>query len=255
MRPRNEKLTRHWLREIIRTVPLEGSPSLRLIRRAPQGITRPGKGLGVLPSSFNPPTKAHQALIESARGVKPIDEVLLVLDRKPLDKRIFGATLEERISMILLCFEKDPTVSVAFTNRGRFVEKLELVMRSYPDNTIVRFIVGYDTLTRVLDEKYYENRDAALARLFADSEFLVATRGNAGVDDIERLILQERNRPFANKIIPFDIPLPIRQLSSTQIREKRYRGNEIGDLVPSEILPYMERRRLYRNRKPPAGSN
>lgn len=248
MRAKDEALTLGWLRGIIRSIPLEGPPVFRWIKRAPQGIASPGGSLGVLPSSFNPPTKAHRILIKSARSVEPIDEVLLVLDRRPLDKEIFGASLEERLLMILLCFAKDPTVSIAFTNKGLFAEKLTLLMKAYPVNTAIRFIVGHDTLTRILDAKYYEDRDASLARLFADSQFLVATRGNVGVDGIKKLILQKKNRPFAEKITPFEMPLPFRGLSSTQIRNEIRKGREIADLVPQEILLYLRRKGLYRNR-------
>ncbi|NIO03310.1 MAG: hypothetical protein GTN74_01490 [Proteobacteria bacterium] len=247
MEPRHEKLRLDRFRRIIRAVPLEGPPIFRWIKRAPQGIKKPGRALGVLPSSFNPPTKAHRILIEKARDLRPIDEVLLILDKRPLDKEIFGASLEERLLMILLCFQKDSAVSLAFTNRGRFVEKLELIMDAYPKDTLIRFIVGYDTMVRVLDAKYYENRNASLTRLFAGSEFLVATRGNARVDEIRRLALQRENRPFAEKIIPLEIPLPHRRLSSTQIRNAIRQRSEIDEFVPSQIKSYLERSRLYRN--------
>jgi nicotinamide-nucleotide adenylyltransferase len=249
MKARDEKLRLDRLRRVITDSPLEGPPKLRWISRAPQGIKGPGKSLAVLPSSFNPPTVAHQALIESARAIEPIDEVLLVLDKQPLDKEIFGASLEERLLMILLCFEKDTSLSIAFTNRGLFVEKLSLIMRAYPEKTVIKFVVGYDTLIRILDPKYYENRGASLSRLFADSLFLVATRGEAGMDEIKNLISQERNSPYSVRIRPFEIPFPIRQVSSTQIRNEIERGRNIDHLVPSEIVSYIKKTGHYRNLK------
>lgn len=247
MRERDEKLRLEWLRGIIRSAPLKGPLVLRWVRRAPQAITGPGKSLGVFPSSFNPPTKAHMILLERARNVEPIDEILLALDRRPLDKKIFGASLEERLSMILLCFEKDPSVSVAFTNGGLFIEKLALVMKAYPDNTMIRFIVGHDTLIRIFEARYYKNRDTSLRRLFADSRFLVATRGSVGINEIKELISQKENRPFSERIMPFEIPFSIGQLSSTQVRNEICHGRNIDDIVPQEIVSYLKRRDLYRN--------
>jgi len=233
------------LRKIIRDAPQGEPPVLRWVRRAPQGITGPGRSLGVFPASFNPPTIAHRTLIQRARSVEPIDETVLILDRRPLDKRIFGASLEERLSMILLCFEKDPTVSVAFTNAGLFVDKLALLLQAYPDNTTIRFIVGSDTLIRVLDRKYYENRDASLKRLFADSRFLVATRRNVGLKEIEKLLDREENRPFSERIALFKIPLSIGHLSSTRARNRIRRGGNVDEIIPKEIVSYVKRRGLY----------
>ncbi|NIQ39678.1 MAG: hypothetical protein GTN81_13965 [Proteobacteria bacterium] len=249
MKPRDEKLKLDRLREIVRGAPLEEPPVFHLIRRALQGITGQGRSLGVLPSSFNPPTTAHKALIERACTVEPIDEIVLVLDKKPLDKEIAGVSLEQRLLMMLLCFENDPTVSIAFTNRGLFVDKLTLLKKAYPDNTMIRFIVGYDTLTRILDAKYYEDRDASLNRLFAESRLLVATRGNVGTDRIKRLALQKENRPFAEKIVPFEMPFATRHVSSTHIRKDLSKGKTIEHLVPVEIAFYLRKTGLYRIRR------
>jgi nicotinate (nicotinamide) nucleotide adenylyltransferase len=246
MGERNREGTLDWLRGIITETPLKGPPVLCWVRRAPQGIRNPGKSLGVFPSSFNPPTIAHRVLIERARNVAPMDETLLILDRRALDKEISGALLDERLLMILLCFEKDPTVSVAFTNRGRFVEKLALIKRAYPDETRIRFIVGYDTLVRVLAARYYKDREASLRQLFAGSQFLVATRGSAGFAEIKAFMSKIENRPFSQKIIPFEIPFPIRQLSSTHVRSRISRGNDVDTLVPAEVLSYLRERGLYR---------
>jgi nicotinamide-nucleotide adenylyltransferase len=247
MRTKDEKLGMNRLRGIISGAPLEGPAMLQWVRRAPRGIRGPGKSLGVLPSSFNPPTEAHRLLVEKARTVDLIDEILLILDRKSVDKGIFGASLEERLWMILLCFESDPTVSVAFTNRGLFSEKLTLVMKAYPDNTMIRFIVGYDTLIRVLDAKYYKNRDDSLSGLFADSHFLVAPRGRVGINGIKRLLNRRENRPFAKRITLFEIPSSVRQLSSSRIRNDIHEERNIDDRVPPEILSYLRTKGLYRN--------
>jgi nicotinamide-nucleotide adenylyltransferase len=245
MKKRDENKRLEWLRGIIRDAPLEGPPVLQWVRRAPQGITRPSRSLGVFPSSFNPPTTAHRVLIERARSVEPMHEIILILDRRPLDKRVFGASLEERLSMILTGWQEDPTISVAFTNRGRFVEKLVLLKKAYPNNTTIKFIVGYDTLIRVLDPKYYKDRDDALGRLFGDSRFLVAGRGNASIEEIKELISRTNNRPFSERIIPFEIPHSMANMSSTQARNEIRRGRDIDNCVPSEIASYIERKGLY----------
>jgi nicotinamide-nucleotide adenylyltransferase len=241
-----EEETLRWLKRIIEAVPLEGSPRFQWVWRAPQAITKPGQVLAAFPSSFNPPTRAHDRLIQGARQVEPIHEIVLMLDRKALDKEIFGASLEDRLSMVLLLCKKDPTLSVAFTNRGRFVEKLTLLVEAYPSDTSIRFIVGYDTLIRILDAKYYENRETALRSLISGAHFLVATRGDVGIEEIREVIHRKENRSFAKAIKPFEIPFSLGQLSSSQAREAISREKPITDMVPPEIASYIQKRGLYR---------
>ena len=247
MKRNNEEEKLDWLREIIRNAPPAGASVLKWVRRTSRGITGPGRSLGVFPSSFNPPTVAHRTLIERARHVESLDEILLILDRKPLDKSISGASLEERLSMMLLFCEGDPSVSVAFTNRGLFVEKLALLQKAYPSGTIFRFIVGYDTLIRILDAKYYKDRETALGRLFSDSEFLVANRERANIDEIQEHIDREENRWFSERIKPFEIPLAVGRLSSTQARHAIRRGETVEGIVPPEIASYIRQKGLYKN--------
>jgi nicotinamide-nucleotide adenylyltransferase len=237
-----------WLGRIIGRASLNGPGGLQWIRRAPRGISEPEKHLGVFPSSFNPPTTAHSNLIEQARRMEPLDEILLLLDRKSMDKEVFGASLEERLSMILLWCESDATLSLALTNRSRFVDKLPLLRKAYPRKTEIRFLVGYDTLLRILDVRYYENRETSLRRLFSGSQFLVANRGRAGIAEIRELMHQERNRPFSKQVTPFEIPSSARHLSSTKIRLAINHGHEIEDMVSPEIAAFIRRKGLYRNR-------
>jgi len=84
------------------------SPSILLIRRAPRGISAPKGRLGIFPASFNPPTKAHVALVREARKQYGLDEVLVLLDLQAMDKRIFGASLAHRLFMLSLLFRRDP---------------------------------------------------------------------------------------------------------------------------------------------------
>lgn len=90
-------------------------------------------------------------------------------------------------------------------------------------------------------------RNASLRCLFAGSRFLVATRGSVGLDEIKELVDQKENRPFSERIMPFEIPFSIGRLSSTHVRNEIRHGRHIDDLVPPEIVLYLNRRGLYGN--------
>jgi hypothetical protein len=62
-------------------------PSILFVQRAPRGVSAPKGRLGIFPASFNPPTKAHVALVRKARKQYDLDEVLVLLDLAPMDKR------------------------------------------------------------------------------------------------------------------------------------------------------------------------
>jgi len=48
-----------------------------------------------------------------------------------------------------------PAIDVAVTKHARFLDKSEELMRHYPDVAERVYLIGYDTLIRILDTKYY----------------------------------------------------------------------------------------------------
>ena len=167
----------HDLHENIEKLRRRKTPSIHLVRKAPRGLRGRKGRLGIFPASFNPPTKAHVALITEATKRFKLDEILVLLDLQAMDKRIVGAPLEERLKMLRLLFERYSRVSIGLSNRGLFLEKIRPLKKLFLPRTAFVFIVGFDTIIRVLDRKYYKNRKRSLHHLFKACEFLVANRG------------------------------------------------------------------------------
>ncbi|HYL81722.1 MAG TPA: hypothetical protein VEU07_12960, partial [Candidatus Acidoferrum sp.] len=153
-----------------------GPPRLAFVRRAPAGIAeRPGRLL-CLSASFNPLTVAHVWLIQEASRLAQPDEALLLLAKANVDKGAMGIPLERRLSLLDCFVGSRPTFSVAAVSHGRFMDKAVAIHPHYPAGTRLTFILGFDTLVRLFDAKYYADRDASLASLFAGSDFIVANR-------------------------------------------------------------------------------
>ena len=110
--------------------------------------------LGVFPSSFNPLTVSHVELIKRALFEFSMDEILLVLDKKTLDKDFFGATLEDRLLMLRIYCRSKMKLSVGLSSHGLFVDKIIALRNIYSKENDIYFIVGFDTLVRILDERY-----------------------------------------------------------------------------------------------------
>jgi nicotinic acid mononucleotide adenylyltransferase len=214
-------------------------PQLAFLRRATAGIgVLPGTLL-CLSASFNPMTVAHTALIgEGSRLVSP-RETLLLLATVNVDKGSEGLPLERRFDLLLRFAESRPDVSVAAVGHGRFVEKLEAIRAAYPDATRVVFLLGFDTLVRLFDPKYYADRVASLTRLFDGSECIVANRGGDAPSAVEAFLARPEVAPFAHSIHVVRLPTHVAAVSATEVRARLSRGEPIDELVPSEIRPLV----------------
>jgi nicotinic acid mononucleotide adenylyltransferase len=204
-----------------------------------------GGVLGVLPASFNPPTVAHQALVREATKAVPFDEILLILDQQAMDKELFGAPLEDRLLMLLALFGADPQISLGISNRGLFLEKVEALHKVYLRHRQIYFIVGYDTIARILDPAYYEDRDRALCSLFSQARFLVANRKDYGELTLRELFGHKENRPFAPRVTPLVLPPHLAWISSSAVRQQLAKGRSVKGLVPPQIEEFLLKRGFY----------
>ncbi len=191
-------------------------PSILLVRKAPQGILGPKGHLGIFPASFNPPTKAHLALIREAEKQVRLEEVLVLLDIQAMDKEPREAEYEDRLTMLKKAFGRDPKVSIGISNRGLFIEKLKPLRKYYPSPIPFFFIVGFDTILRVMDKKYYPSRKRSLDELFNQCQFLVANRGDHARTTFVRLFDKPENRKYRDKVSFFALP-PNLSLAPTKV--------------------------------------
>jgi nicotinamide-nucleotide adenylyltransferase len=216
-----------------------GSPGLAFARRAPAGIIEPPGHLLCLSASFNPLTVAHVWLIRAASRLAPPDEVLLLLAKANVDKEPEGYPLGRRLTLLCRYAETHPTFSVAAVSHGRFVDKAQAIHPHYPAGASLTFILGFDTLTRLFDPKYYADRDASLAVLFAGCDFVVANRSPDPPEAIDSFLAQPDVTPYAPRIRAIRLPEEIAAISATAIRARFARGEPVTGLVPPEILPLL----------------
>jgi nicotinamide-nucleotide adenylyltransferase len=220
--------------------------SILLIRKAPRGISAPKGRLGIFPASFNPPTKAHVALIREARKQYDLDEVLVLLDLQAMDKRIFGASSAHRLFMLNLLFRRNLKISIGLSNRGLFVEKLGPLRKHYPASATFFFMVGFDTVLRIMDKKYYRNRNRSLRQLFRKSHLLVANRRGQDEKVFQELFERLEHRRFQSRVGFFRIPKSFSTHSSSLVRNKIQQGESVREWVPSSILRFIQATGLYK---------
>jgi len=233
-----------FLRRFLEDIALDGPPEIRWLKRASPPVGE-GEALGVFPASFNPPTKAHLWILEEGRR-KGLKELAVVLDKRPLDKEVREAELVDRLLMLLKLFGDRRDVSLGVSNQGLFLSKLRALQGELPRGARVVLLMGWDTLVRLLDPKYYEDREAALRELFSGAEVLVGLRGEASWGDLEALLSRPENLPFRDRISAFELPLSLRSVSSTEVRRQIAEGRGIPSVVPEEVKDFIRKRALYR---------
>jgi nicotinate (nicotinamide) nucleotide adenylyltransferase len=247
------------LRQSIARLDPRAAPQVVFVRRAPQGITRSGQRLGVFDASFNPPHNAHVEMMRRAQARFNLHEILLLLAKANVDKEMFGATLEQRLGMMLGIAEEHPDYSVAVVSHARFVDKAAALQAKtprrdgkgagYPAGTEIYFILGYDTLVRLFDPKYYADMPAELTRLFSMAQFIATNRKEHGIEDMRRWLARDEVQPFAHKIHLLPLDDFHAHLSSTEVRRRVAAHEPYEHLVPPQVAEFIRQAKLY---PPPA---
>ncbi|MDE2888993.1 MAG: nicotinate-nicotinamide nucleotide adenylyltransferase [Gemmatimonadota bacterium] len=223
-----------------------GPPRAAFLRRAAKGLDRSGGNLVVMDASFNPMTVAHEAMLKRAAETCGAAEALLLLSHANVDKAIYGAPLAQRLAMLEHYAGPYPNVSVAGCSHARFVDKASALRPLYPKSTGLFFVVGYDTLLRLFDRRYYTNMPNELSALFDVAHIVAANRDNIDPNAIRRLKTGSEYAAFADRIHFIALERVYSRISSTAVRTLKEKGNYIGHLVPSRIADAIAALDLYR---------
>ncbi|KAI5845413.1 cytidylyltransferase family protein [Tricharina praecox] len=224
----------------------------------------------VLDSSFNPPTLAHLSLALSSLSslsahphptpTNPSNtRLLLLLATQNVDKPTSPAPFEDRLAMMAL-LSRSPAISVpvdiALTKHARFLDKARDLADAYPGAEQV-YLIGYDTLIRLLDGKYYPTGMGELAKFFKRNQVVCTMREGAWGEQGQREFLEsvkrgEREkegcrREWAQRITLVEGREEGRGVSSTKVREAVKSGdvNALERLLTKEVAEYVRERGLY----------
>jgi nicotinate-nucleotide adenylyltransferase len=193
-------------------------------RQEGAGAPRAGKEVALLGGSFNPPHVAHLMAAWWTLATQGVSEVwLLPAYRHPFGKRL--EPFEDRVRMCELAAAAIRGVHVCSAEAelrddplvGKTVRTLEHLQTKHPTFRFA-LVVGADILAET-DKWYRFDRVRELARLIVV--------GRAGHPD----------GAGAPALPP---------ISSTEVREKLGRGEDVSALVPRKVLDYIRERGLYR---------
>ncbi|SMN20107.1 similar to Saccharomyces cerevisiae YCL047C POF1 Protein involved in the filamentation pathway [Maudiozyma saulgeensis] len=223
----------------------------------------------ILDSSFNPPHWGHYTLIERAIQLYSQDSnvevhVLLLLSIQNADKGEKPATFDKRIDMMHLLSQSlqdkfsNLTPTVAICKSARFVDKSNGVRKEMFTAGKIVYLLGFDTITRVLDPKYYlpQTLKEAMTEFMSQTEFFCLTRGEEGQNNSQDIAKQAKyvesiSNGDCEPIIPrkwgSKIKIEVNEneycsISSSSIRKdlicREYRAVE--KKLPNRILEYIK---------------
>ena len=206
------------LHDAIESLDPAAAPRAALVSSEPTPAAE--RRIAILPGSFNPLHQGHAALAAAALETNAATEVWLGLARVTVDKeQIAGTLLEDRLVALRHFVQAQPRYGVLLFNRGLYVDQALAAHARWPDLDTLLFLVGYDKIVQIFDPRYYDDRDAALRKLFGLASFLVAPRDDATADDLAALLSRPENRPFAARVRSLPLPSVVAAVSSTGLRQ------------------------------------
>lgn len=183
---------------------------------------------------------AHLVMADTVVKRFGLHEVLFLLPQVPPHKTIFGATLEQRLTLMQLAVQDRPYASVGLSSHGLFIDIYQALSEIYPYQPEVFFLTGRDAAERILTWNY-EDAAAALEQMFTSFQLIVCDRDGAFRLPDDALVRQYRHRMHR-------CPLPphYNHISSTTVRQRCQQNLCIDDLVPTAVAQYIKAHGLYR---------
>jgi nicotinamide-nucleotide adenylyltransferase len=197
------------------------------------------RSVALLPGSFDPITIGHAALAEVA--TQNADLVLLVYSVRTLPKEgepppaLLGEP--ERLRSMVEFSRGRPGLQAALASHGLLAEQAEAARVRFPHARLF-VVMGSDKVPQLLDPRWYRDRDAVLDPLFADAEVLYADRsGHEGV--VEKVLSLPENRRWSQRFRRLQVSPEVASVSSREVRERSIRGEDVRQLVPIEVHPFL----------------
>lgn len=189
--------------------------------------------IGVLGGTFNPPHFGHLKIAKQAIKVLGLKKILLMVAGKPVFKIKDLAPIKDRLAMTKILARYDSRffvskIEIARAKKGKksyTIETIKILKKKYPHQEIY-WLIGEDSLKEILQGKWKGGRS-----LLNEVKFVVVSRPGYRIKS-----------KIKEKIKKIKLNIPI---SSTEIREKIKKGEEVTKMVPKEILDYIKKKKLY----------
>ncbi|RCH82962.1 hypothetical protein CU097_001122, partial [Rhizopus azygosporus] len=172
------------------------------------------------------------------------DALLLLLSTKNADKQLTGATIVQRVQMMELMAARYPNSAVGLTPHAKFVDKAAHIQAWLPDTRLeLYFIMGYDTIVRLLDPKYYMPRPVmeVLGPFLNTCHIICADRGEGE----EQKAFWDKLKLGTCSIRRIQLDPAFTTLSSTMARTRIMQGQSVLDVLDPDIAQFVQDHHIY----------
>lgn len=196
--------------------------------------------IGIMGGTFNPIHFGHLLLAEKACEQMGLNKVLFMPSKNPPHKPMPAEVSEQqRVDMITLAIQDHPLFELSTFELSRdgftyTADTLTLLKQENPDIEYY-FIVGTDSL-------FYMDQWKDPQIIFDLCTILVAGRDYANQEEIDQYI-KYLNTKFGGTIQCIDMPMI--EISSANIRERILKDCSVRNLMPSSVIQYIEKQKLY----------
>ena len=210
-----------------------------------------GNKLGLLGGSFNPVHLAHLVMAEQAAEALGLERVLFVPSRLPPHKHPAElANAEDRLAMVRLAVEGNPRFEASDVELRRegttySIDTVTALREQFPGAEVF-FLIGLDTVGDLPTWK-------EIRRLASLCRFVPLGRPGVAEPALESLA-GAIGEAEARAVLARRLPMPLLEISSTDIRRRVCEGRSIRYLVPRAVEEYIHSHSLYRQPTAPASS-
>ena len=201
--------------------------------------------IGIMGGSFDPIHNAHIAMGIAARDQFGLDKVLYIPNAHTYYKKDHvSVSDEDRCNMVKLAIKPYPFMEISMIelNRGGTTYTIDTITElraAYPYAEFF-FIIGGDSLVNL---KTWRRID----ELFQMTVFLTVTRNDVDIEETDRII-EEYKELFPGSDIR-KITFDSMNISSSMIRNMLGDDMDVSDMVPADVLTFIQDQGLYKREK------
>jgi nicotinate-nucleotide adenylyltransferase len=197
--------------------------------------------LGIMGGTFDPIHFGHLLIAHEAGWRLGLDKVLIMPTGDPPHKRDHAITpARHRLEMVKLAIEHNPLFEASDLEVNRpgltyTAVTLEALREMYPPEVEFYFILGFDAAADLPGWQRPE-------RILELAKLVVAERPNY-VFPREKLQEAFPHINLDERLLELDVPMF--EVASHELRERIAKGQPVRYLVPSRVVEYINREKLY----------
>ena len=193
--------------------------------------------VGIFGGSFNPVHKGHTDLARAVFKMLKLNEMLIIPTAQSPHKAMTSVSFEDRMEMCRIAFRDDKSFSVSdiegkLGGTSYTINTVRALKEIYSEDTEFYLIIGGDMLFYF--DKWYRHE-----ALLKECHVVAAARENDSYADM----LECANELGRVKVLI----LPVTEVSSTELREKIAKGEDVGEMLDEQVKKFISERGFYRD--------